>query len=257
MTTEAITKNTRMFRHEKLALALIVIAGLTATASAATRTIYATDAGWYGSDGFHNPTNTNYVVGNAVISGVSKFYRDFFVFDLPDTVERIVSAELQLANPSGGFRSADPSETFTLYAVSTSVATLRAGGSGLTAIYDDLGGGVAYGSATITSAGDGLFNFIDLSSDFIAAAMAAGGGSIALGGALTTLDGNPRSEEYALGLSSISNIGTTRLVITTVPEPSASALLVLAGLHVGIVRRKRTANARSQLLHRPRSSFVL
>jgi hypothetical protein len=55
-------------------------------------TVGAVDGGWYWNTGFHDPTNGNYIVGNTgwfgepPASGVL-FYRNFFVFDLPDTSE--------------------------------------------------------------------------------------------------------------------------------------------------------------------------
>ncbi|HEY5753349.1 MAG TPA: PEP-CTERM sorting domain-containing protein [Chthoniobacterales bacterium] len=247
MTTEARTKKIQpSFRAKPTIAVYLVAAALTVSTSASTRYVIGpTDGGWYRSDGFHDGTRTdrfatNYLVGNIISDGVPRVNRNFFVFDLPDTNENIQSAQLELLNLAGGFRSLDPSETFTLYAVSTPIAALTAGGSDLTTIYDDLGDGVQYGSGTITSASG--FLSIDLNADFIATARAATGGLIALGGALISLDGNSRTEEYAFGFSTLSNIGTTRLVLTTIPEPSAGALLGLIGIRLAMVRRKRPAN---------------
>ncbi|WP_287115948.1 hypothetical protein, partial [Microcystis sp. M_OC_Ca_00000000_C217Col] len=56
----------------------------------------------------------------------------------------IISAQLKVNTYD--YNSPQPSETYELRDVTTAVPTLTAGGSGLTAIYTDLGDGAIYGS---------------------------------------------------------------------------------------------------------------
>ena len=57
-------------------------------------------------------------------------YHNYFVFDLGTVNQAILSAQLNVANPTGGYFSPDPTETYTLFDVSTPLAALQAAGSG-------------------------------------------------------------------------------------------------------------------------------
>src|SRR5207245_1357721 len=98
----------------------------------------------------------NYLAGR--LSEVGD-HHDFAVFDFSGLGTPIASAQLQLfnpsgtpTNPSGGFSSFKPSETYTLFDVSTPIAALRASNTGRTDIFTDLGSGVAYGSQVVSAA---------------------------------------------------------------------------------------------------------
>ena len=84
----------------------------------------------------------------------------------------------------------------------TDIATLRAGGSGLTGIFDDLGGGTGFGQVDMTVADNGTVVSIPLNESAEAAINAAAGGLWAVGGAVMTLDGTPVQHVfgYAYGI---------------------------------------------------------
>jgi PKD repeat protein len=149
----------------------------------------AVDSGRYTTTGAHAPSNTDYFVG---VGGL----RNFFVFDLsglalPARVG-ITSATLHVNAgdvTQGGFGGI----TYTLYDVSTPVATLVAGGTGLTDIYDDLGTGTPY-SAEIAIAPEDAWTTVSIPllpatvSALNAATDIESDGLVALGG---TPSGNP------------------------------------------------------------------
>jgi hypothetical protein len=173
-----------------------------------TVTIDAIDAGWYDSTGFHDPTNTNYVTGYCCEPAD---HRNFFVFDLAGVSRSIASAELRVLTPSGGFASNAGSETYQLFDISTSVATLRAGGAGKTAIYNDLGSGVSYASRVVTPADDGQVLSLPLSAAAVANLNTSLGSLAALGGGLTTISGT--ADQVVFGYSGL-NAGAVQLVVT-------------------------------------------
>src|SRR5678815_3085490 len=137
--------------------------------TAQTVVIAHTDRGQYSDTGFHNPGNPNYVVGGNSFPIV---YHNFFVFDLSGVTQPIASATLALFVPSSlsgpGYQSPDPSENYELHDVTTSIATLLAGTGGVAA-YTDLGGGIVYGSRTMTAADMGTLVEITLNPAAIAA----------------------------------------------------------------------------------------
>jgi hypothetical protein len=156
----------------------------------------AVDSGNYSSEGDHSPTNSNYLAGDTAAAGVHE-RRNFFVFDLSGLPAPVLDAALAIYNPSDppdggdGFSSPDPFETYTTFEVTTDPATVMAGGTGLTGIFDDLGDGTAYGSVDVTGADNGSVIVIPLDQDAVASINVAFGGLWAVGGAVTTLDGNP------------------------------------------------------------------
>lgn len=89
-----------------------------------------TDRGWYDSTGYHDPGNDNYVVGEEVLT--SELWRNFFVFNVPALTGPVLEAKLRVNSYTN--TSPEGAETYELRAVSTPIATLLAGGSGLTGI---------------------------------------------------------------------------------------------------------------------------
>jgi hypothetical protein len=202
------------------------------------------DSGWYNSTGFHVDINNNYIVGfqGEYAQGVTPItYNDFFVFDLSNVTGPITSAVLSLHNPGCppcGYQSMSPTETYTLFDVSTPISTLEANHTGVGSplapeIFNDLGSGTIFGSRTVSAADNGTLVHIALNSDAVAAIDAHLGGMIAVGGSLTSLfDSLPPEDMFASGGN---NPGDTRLLTlnpTPVPEPSAAILFsaVLLGL---------------------------
>ncbi|MBA3485130.1 MAG: hypothetical protein H0T51_25315 [Pirellulales bacterium] len=109
--------------------------------SAQTVVIPHTDRGWYAETGFHNPSNSNYVVGDwRTFLFAPADSRNFFVFDLSSITQPIASAKLALSVLSSlggaGYNSVDPSENYELHDVTTSIATLLNGTGGVAAHTD-------------------------------------------------------------------------------------------------------------------------
>jgi hypothetical protein len=174
----------------------------------------ATDRGWYDNTGFHDPANGNYFAGE----NANKLYRNFFVFNIPVLTEPVLEAKLRVysyrvGSPSGG-------EPYELRAVSTPIATLVAGGSGLTGIYNDLGDGGLYGGRTVLVSEASQFITIPLNAALIAALPS--GGQIALGGQLTSLV--PGGNDEYLFAGSGDTLSDSQLVLklgmtaSTIPE---------------------------------------
>ncbi len=205
----------RTFLQPFLATALLaVLLGTGNVAHAGTSYVYASDSGWYSSTGYHDPSNTNYMTGDKS-NNVEN--RSFFVFSIPSSMgnsnRTITNVRLDLYNPDNGYTSPNLTERFNATYVSTSVATLVAGGSGLTSIFTDLGvgsGQAVYGQTVISAAQGGELISIDLSSTANSNVRSHAGSDFAVGGALDTL-GVADTEESVFGYS---GSGTRRLVIT-------------------------------------------
>lgn len=144
--------------------------------------ISATDSGNYASNGTHVAVNPN----NWVRTNHSTSNRNFFVFDLSDVTDTILSATLLLENPTDTVAS-----TYTLYEVTTDIATLTTDQSGAPgiAIYGDLGTGTSYGLVAFSTAISAGFVEIPLNSSAISALNAASG-LFALGGSLSAAGPN-------------------------------------------------------------------
>lgn len=175
---------------------LTLILAATSSATAGEIVLEAVDRGNYSWEGYHSSGNTSYLAGDIAASGFVE-YRNFFVFDLSSVGGQILGATLELYNPSdppdagNGYRSPDAFETYSLWEVVTDIGTLTAGGTGLVGIFDDLGGGVTYGTIDMTLADNGTIVSIQLNHNAENSIAAAAGGLWAVGGAVMTLDGNP------------------------------------------------------------------
>ncbi len=160
-----------------------------------TVTLNTLQTGWWNGTGSHTAANTNYVTGQ--IGGLG--YRNFAVFDLAAVSLPIVGAQLRLFNPSNGYFSPDPTETYTLYDISTSIAELRANGSGRVDIYNDLGSGAMHGQRVVSSADNNTLISTTVNAAGVAALNAARGQLTALGGGLTTISGG--ADQYVYGFT--------------------------------------------------------
>lgn len=192
-----------MFAMKRVVLVLTVGLGLTALpASAQIVSLEAIDSGFYSSDGNHSPGSTNYVAGDTASAAVNE-QRNFFVFDLSGVSGTVAHAALQIYNPGdppdsgNGFNSPDPYETYSVREVTTDIATVTAGGSGLISVFDDLGDGTVFGVVDIDAATNGTSVLIPLNHNGEGAVNAAIGGQLAFGGAVTTLAGNPIQMVFA------------------------------------------------------------
>jgi len=189
-------------------------------------TLNRTDSGWWNSVGSHTATNDNYLVGQA--GGTQ--YRDYFVFDMSSVTQTITGATLRLYNPGlangdsgNGYVGVDPNETYTVFDVSTPLAALQATGSGQIGIFNDLGTGLSFGSATVSPADNGQVVSISLNSAAIAALNAAAGGSIGLGGALTSIVGSANQLFFAFSGFGANVANHVRQLVLTYAAPQADA----------------------------------
>lgn len=172
-------------------------------------TLNAVASGFYNGTGTH--TAGNYAVG-WFATNPSGEIRDYFVFDLTNVSGTVIAAYLRLSTaPEGSVRygSEDPSESFTLFAVTTPIATLTAG-SGGTAAFTDLGAGTTYGSVVATKTLDATID-VSLNGSGVAF-LQANRQPVAIGGAITTLAKGATSEFL---FNATSAALTRQLVITT------------------------------------------
>ena len=206
-------------------------------ARAATITLNAVDYGLYDELGRHVASNQGYVAG---YDGYY-VYRNWFVFDLASVSGTIVSASLRLQTYYVNFYQ-HGTDTYTLFDVTTPIASLIAGGTGLVGTFNDLGSGTTYGNRTYTYSDE--FNVRDtaLQAAGLNALQAAVGGQFALGGALTGPFYRGFGQHQNL-FGSWGGVGP-QLVLDVepvpVPEP-ATLTLVGLGLAAAVVRRRRAA----------------
>jgi len=182
-----------------------------------------TNRGWYDSTGSHFAGNANYVAGEFASNAIS--YRNFFVFDLPALSGQIVNAQLLLES----FTNTSPLgvQSYALHDVTTPIANLLAGGSGLTGIYADLGDGAAYGGRNIYDSEGGTVTAIPLNSLLQNAVVTAPGSRIALGGAITTLAPLPSTSTEDLFAFSNDGFATdTELFLGFMSGNPSSPILV-------------------------------
>lgn len=209
-------------------------------------TLDAVDSGWYDTTGEHTAVNANYLTGlcGAACPSHPTEHRGFWVFDLSAVTDPITSAVLNLFNPD--YNSVDASEILAIVDISTPIAQLTAGGTGLTAIFDDLGTGTTYGTAAATSADDNQTIGITLNS-FAIQDLNNASGLFGFGGYLTTLQ--PSLVQFLFGGSSGTSLRQLRLEIqdpvtqnpppgaSSVPEPS-TLVLGLAGLVLALAAHR-------------------
>lgn len=206
---------------------LLTAALVAAAPSAGALTIDAVDSGWYNANGVHTPQNQNYLAG--VPFAGAPVDRNFFAFDLTGVTGTITGAVLRVTKGQ-----ASASGTYALWDVSTDVATVLAGSAGGAAgvgIYDDLGGGTAFGSGAVAATPQGTF-YEDITLDFALndAALA----SLNSANGLWALGGSWSGPGFVFGFT-FGQIfpqpptPTRQLILTvaTVPEPGTFALLAM------------------------------
>ncbi len=184
-----------------------------------TVTLNTLQTGWWDGTGSHTAANTNYVTGQ--IGGLG--YRNFAVFDLTAISLPIVGAQLRLFNPTNppgfGYQSPDPTETYTLFDISTPIAELRANGAGRVDIYNDLGTGAEFGSRVVSAADNGQLVATPVNAAGVAALNAARGQLAALGGGLTTLAG--AADQFVFGFTG----GGQRDLVLELQDPAGPIVI--------------------------------
>jgi hypothetical protein len=223
----------------------IVFACLALSMAATTANAVAisyTDSGWWDSTGFSTDLSfSNYVAGtwqcNPPYCDPARpvLTRNFFVFDL-DGVGTVTSATLRLST------EASWAGTYSIWDVDTAIPTLRAPGLGNTAVFDDLGSGVSYGSIALTPTAivDGVIIEIELTAAALASINAKDGCDPAPSvDCLWAIGGSFDPVIPGLFAFGNSGLGVRELVYSTsVPEPT-TALLLACGLVALGVRRRR------------------
>ncbi|WLQ12925.1 hypothetical protein O5O45_24670 [Hahella aquimaris] len=211
---------------------LLLTAFLSSAAQATPVVLNAYDSGWYKSNGYHSPSNTNYYAG--------KKHNNFFAFDMSDVEGSIVSATLSIFNPCNGYESNDYSEWFALFDVNTDISTLLSGFGGVNA-YNDLGSGELFGATRVSWSSN--YSYIDIVLNSAAlTALNAANDLFALGGSLITANDGI---DFLFGYSDKGyNGGNIKLKLETesvpVSEPGVPALLAIA-FCAFILNRKTSA----------------
>ena len=203
-------------------------------ARAATIAISNSDSGWYDDTGFHDPSNQNYIAGQYVFDGETFTQNNFFTFDLASLAgQTVISAKLQLfayeVSSDGNYRT---------FNVTTPIASLTAGGSGLVATYVDLGGGPLYGQTGVTMAQSNTLITFDLNATAVAAINAGIGSMFAIGGSYI---GNGGTDDYTFGFSDFDL--RNQLIVETerVAVPDGGITVGLLGgalMALGALRRR-------------------
>ncbi len=206
--------------------------------SSGTITLNALDMGWYDSTGFHNPLFLNYVTGDTSLND-AKLYRNWFSFNVPTLTAPILSAQLRLKTYD--YMSPQTSETYELRDVETDINSLRAGGSGKTLVYADLGDGAIYGHRVYTNSDDNQLRAIDLNAQAINALTAKAGQAFAIGGRVTTLDTVDNTERI-FAPPSPPTLADVQLVLTTGVQ--SAPVVTLAANYSGV-----SENGKSNLIY--------
>lgn len=171
------------------------------------------DHGWYGVDGFHDPSNDSFSVGLCVPCVHGPELRNWFAFDISSLSTPVTSLSLTLSTWAVKL----PGVTYYAYDFRGSVPSLLSGSGGLAA-FADLGSGASFGQRTYFSADANLVRTVTLN----AAAIGSLNNAVLAGQSL-----------WAFG-------GST----SPVPEPSSQLMAAVGACVVGAAAwRKRSRRA--------------
>lgn len=120
------------------------------------------DHGWYGVDGFHDPSNDSFSVGLCVPCVHGPELRNWFAFDVSGLSTPVTSVALTLFTWAVKL----PGVTYYVYDFGGSVPSLLTGSGGLAA-FADLGSGAPFGQRTYFSADANLVRTVTLNATAI------------------------------------------------------------------------------------------
>jgi hypothetical protein len=139
--------------------------------------------GWWNATGSHSASNNNTYTG---LSGSSE-YNSYFIFDLSGiSGTTVISAELHLEVEN--YYGNDPSETVSVWDVSTDWNTLENGTSNV-GVFNDLMQGATYGNTVVLSSEVTTIKVITLNSQAMTDIVSALGGNFSVGVTLDTIVG--------------------------------------------------------------------
>jgi hypothetical protein len=217
-------------------LSASILACSATAASASTTFVGFSNSGFYNSGATSASTNGNFATG-WFVAGITEEIRDWFSFDLSGVTGTITAATLNLQMPASGFLSPDPTETLTIFDVTTSPATLALHNP-TTAIFDDLGTGTVYGSADIAFVPAGNSVQVPLNATGVAF-LNAHKSLFAFGGAVTSFSPTDTQTQALFNSSNFDNFVSLTLQIADAPEPSSVGILGCGFL--ALLRRRRPA----------------
>jgi hypothetical protein len=195
--------------------------------------------GWYSDQGFHDPSNNNYIVGKVQDGTI---YRNWFTFDNSATPQ-ITDASLVMRLTANYASVVSVPVEYSLWDVTTPMDALR-GGTGGTSAFADLGSGLEFGSIALDAFANGnsfpdIWLSIPLNATFVDSFNATHG-EFAIGGMLTYP--NNTQFVYLWGGSGINDGSWVQLQVTLVPEPSTFSLLFVGAAAFMGFRLLRMAN---------------
>lgn len=221
-----------------VAVAMVFSFGASAQAANTTLDLLAIDSGSYSPvTASHNASKTSIDIQQ----DSTYESRNFFVFDFSGlNLSNLQSVELYANNTWNS--SSENHISYSLFDVDTSIAALRANGSGQYGIFNDLGSGTSYASLELNNPGR-YDNFVMTFDQAGIDAAKAASGLFAFGGAFTSqtagiafmfADNENPTRPFSYGLRL-----TFSETVTAVPEADSYAMLLVGLSVVSIVALRR------------------